>query len=79
MNTTHKTAAAVVSVVGLVVFLLHIFHLVHLFEMKDELKFDDKKAVIVLTDSTGKKDTMLVEDFYQETKKAIFNSISFLN
>jgi tRNA1(Val) A37 N6-methylase TrmN6 len=69
MNTTHKTAAAIVSVVGLVVFLLHVFHLIHLFEMKDELKFDDKKSVIVLTDSTGKKDTMLLQDFIRKQKK----------
>lgn len=60
-----KTAAGVslASVIGFIIHAVHLYHVASTTDTNDFSSFKKEKATIILTDSTGRKDTMLLEDY----------------
>jgi hypothetical protein len=71
MKSKVQKAVAGVSAGGLTVYLLHIFHIIHIFgnNVTPDIKFNKAKPVIILSDSTGKKDTMPLEEYMKLKEK----------
>ena len=72
MNNKTRVAAGL-SGTGVVVLIFHFFHLtqaVNDFDQQDkeEKMLKNAKVTIILTDSTGKKDTMPMEDYLKHNK-----------
>jgi hypothetical protein len=58
---------------GVVLWILHAFHIIHFATKSSSPDFEVKKenAKIILTDSvTGKKDTMLLEDYMKREENS---------
>jgi hypothetical protein len=69
LNNKTKIAGGI-SVTSLVIVLFHLFHFASSIndEGKDEQMIKNAKTTIILTDSAGKKDTMLLEDYMKLQK-----------
>ena len=73
MNSTMKKTVAGASAGGLAVFILHAIHVIHIGvsrnRMEENFKIEKTPLVIVITDSTGKKDTVPLEEYLKANQK----------
>ena len=69
MNRKAKAATGI-SIVAVLFWLFHTFHVINLVSSNDSTSgIKPTDGVIILTDSTGKKDTIPLKDYIDSLKK----------